>query len=38
MIQKIKQTSKIGKSSNASKNIHTECALYNIIGGKCNFI
>ena len=38
MIQKIKQTSKIAESSNASKKIRTECALYNTIGGKCNLI
>ena len=38
MIQKIKQTNKIAKCSNASKKIHTECAFYNIIEGKCNFI
>ena len=38
MIQKMKKRSKIAESSNASKNIHTECALYNIIVGKCNLI
>ena len=38
MIQKIKQTSKIAKSSNARIKIHTECAFYNIIGGKRNLI
>ena len=37
-MQEIKQTSKIAESSNASKKIHTEYALYNIIGGKCNLI
>ena len=38
MIREIKQTSQIAESSNASKKFHTECALYNIIGCKCNLI
>ena len=38
MIQEIKQTSKIAESSNASKKIHTECALSNIIEDKCILI